>query len=270
MPELPEVETVVRQLAPLVAGRTIGKLELLDDKLDPDRPGRIKGKTIKGIHRRGKTLVIELGKGAGKDAGLLLAVHLRMTGRLIWSPDGLPENTRHLRAVLHLDEGSLQFFDPRRFGKLVICKPEDLPAAGGAEPLSGEFTAARLGGLLGKSRQPIKPWLLRQDKVAGIGNIYASETLHAARLSPFREAGSLDRGEIRRLHGAIRRVLKKAIALGGTTFSDFQDARGRAGGFRRMLAVYGRAGEPCRACGAAITKVRQQGRSTYCCENCQH
>ena len=141
-------------------------------------------------------------------------------------------------------------------------------APDGVEPLSPELTPAVYAGLLDGSAQPLKPWLLRQDRLVGLGNIYASEILHAARLSPFREAGSLDRNEVRRLHGATRRILERAIRACGTTFSDFQDARGVEGSYQRYLAVYEREGRPCRRCRAPIERVVQQQRSTYYCPQC--
>ena len=123
--------------------------------------------------------------------------------------------------------------------------------------------------LLGTSAQPLKAWLLRQDRLVGLGNIYASEILHAARLSPFAGAGSLNGREVRRLHSATRRILQRAIRNCGTTFSDFQDARGASGSYQRLLAVYGRDGEGCRRCRATIERVVQQQRSTFYCPGCQ-
>lgn len=269
MPELPEVETIARQLAPLITGRTIKSLKIIDEKLDPDRPRRIHGQTIKRIYRREKFLVLELAKKTGQAIELLLAVHLRMTGRLLWYPDRGPVGAKHLRAIIQLDQGSLHFVDIRRFGKLIVCDSGKLPTSGGVEPFAKEFTPAKLRQLLGQSRQEIKPWLLRQDKIAGLGNIYASETLHAAGISPFREAGSLNRDEIKKLHTAIRRILTKAIAMSGTTFSDFQDARGKSGAFARMLKVYGRRDELCLSCKTPLIKIKQQGRSSFYCPDCQ-
>ena len=189
-----------------------------------------------------------------------------------------PDRTepRHLRARFKLDGGALLFYDPRRFGTLEVVPadaaqpgaPAELQGAG-VDPLGSAFTKAKLATLLEGSRQALKPWLMRQDKLAGIGNIYASEILFAARLHPERLAGSLDSGETTRLHAEIKRVLKAAIKHCGTTFSDFQDAHGAPGGFRRLLKVYGREGQACRACGALVQRVVQQQRGTFYCPACQ-
>jgi formamidopyrimidine-DNA glycosylase len=138
----------------------------------------------------------------------------------------------------------------------------------GAEPLAEDFTARSLADLLAGSRQNIKAWLLRQDRLVGLGNIYASEILHAARISPLRQAGSLDRADVGRLYRAKRRILRHAIEQRGTTFSDFQGTDGRTGGFRRYLAVFARAGAPCRRCKTPIERIVQNGRSTFYCPTC--
>lgn len=161
------------------------------------------------------------------------------------------------------------FSDPRRFGTLAIV-PGGTPAkGGGVDPTTAEFTPESLGALLAGSRQAMKAWLLRQDRLGGIGNIYASEILFAARLDPRRGAGTLGPQDVRRLHAAIRAILRRAIRHCGTTFSDFGDVRGRPGGFGRLLAVYGREGEPCRCCGRGVRRIVQQSRSTYLCGHCQ-
>jgi formamidopyrimidine-DNA glycosylase len=139
----------------------------------------------------------------------------------------------------------------------------------GVEPLSRHLTATTLGELLGHSRQPLKIWLLRQDRLVGLGNIYASEILFAARLSPLRPAGDLSPEEVQRLHRAMRRVLRAAIDCCGTTFSDFQDAHGAAGSFQECLAVYSRAGDPCHLCETPVKRLVQQQRSTFWCPRCQ-
>ena len=274
MPELPEVETIARQLAPLVSGRAVRRLEVLDRRL-----GRIRtslcGLRVSTVSRVGKQVVVELRevprRARSRDAAgrLWLAIHLRMTGRLLWTPAGEVPPREHLRARLILAGGELSFVDVRRLGTLRIHRSRDAVQAKGIEPLTAELTARALAALLAGSAQPIKPWLLRQDRLLGIGNIYASEILHRARIHPERPAGSLGAAETRRLWVATRQVLRAAIRRCGTTISDFQDARGRAGSFQRRLAVYGREGEPCRGCGGPVERRVQAGRSSYFCGRCQ-
>jgi len=266
VPELPEVETVARQLAPMLAGRTLRSVRIVDPKLDnPDLLADLPGRPVEETTRMGKQVVLVLGGAARR----WLCVHLRMTGRLHVAPV-LPEPAElPLRLAVELDRGWLLFGDPRRFGTVRLHRTRSAARPVGVEPLSRGFTAARLGDLIAGSRTPIKPWLLRQDRVVGLGNIYASEILFAARLAPDRPAGSLDPADWRRLHRSIRRVLRAAIDACGTTFSDFQDARGGSGGYGRYLAVYGREGDPCRACGGAIRRTVQQQRATFSCPRCQ-
>ncbi len=269
MPELPEVETVVRGLAPVLEGRKIHKLEVFDNKLAV-RPRQLpRGRIITRVFRHGKEIVIDLSLKAKRNRPLWLCVHLRMTGRLIWNPPPYAPPERHLRARVSLDHGNLLFIDTRRFGTMRVLDSLENAFAAGLDPFSPEFTAAKLADLLHGSTQEIKPWLLRQDRLVGLGNIYASEILFAAKISPARPGGSLNRTEMRRLHGHTRRVLQRAIKYCGTTFSDFQDSRGQSGGFRRLLKVYGREDAPCRRCGQPIEKLVQQGRSTFFCPVCQ-
>lgn len=268
MPELPEVETVARQLAPLVEGRRILGVRIIDPKLEhPALRADLPGARVLDCRRMGKQVVLRLHTARGHRRWL--CIHLRMTGRL--QVLRAPPETRALplRALLPMDRGCLVFADPRRFGTLRLVDRRAAAASAGREPLSRGFSAEILGSLLGRSRQAIKPWLLRQDRVAGLGNIYASEILFSARLAPDRPAGSLDAAETRRLHRAIRRVLRAAIAACGTTFSDFQDARGVEGSYARYLNVYGREGEPCRRCGTPVNRTVQQQRATFWCPRCQ-
>jgi len=268
MPELPEVETIVRGLAPLVGGCRVRKLKVYDPKLTI-QPGQLpRGRIIHDVTRVGKEIIIDVSHKTGRKKPLWLCIHLRMTGRLIWS-DSPPTDTRHLRARLFLDRGNLLFFDSRRFGVLRLLTTLDNAFTNGIDPLSENFTVARLTELLADSRQEIKPWLLRQDRLVGFGNIYASEVLFAARLAPDRIAASLNPAEIKRLHSNTRRLLERAIKYCGTTFSDFLDGRGQSGGFRRLLKVYGREDQPCRRCKQPIICLVQQGRSTFYCPRCQ-
>ncbi len=262
-PELPEVETFVRGLAPAV-GQTIASAEVLDAKLAV-AADELAGTKIKGIRRRGKYIGIEL---AG---GRTLVVHLRMSGRLRL---GCREcETKYARMILRLDDGtSIYFVDPRRLGTAELVEGElELPL--GAEPLEPAFTSAALGRLTRESRAPIKQLLLDQKKVAGIGNIYAAEALWRAKLDPRRKANELSRAEIERLHKAIVSVLGEAVAQLGTTLgssvSDYHPTTTETGSFQNQLAVYGREGEPCERCGEGIERVIQAGRSTCFCPACQ-
>jgi formamidopyrimidine-DNA glycosylase len=266
LPELPEVETVARQLAPLVCGRRIAAARILDAKLLPFDAAVLKGCTVDGVRRHGKQVLLELGR-RGKPAHCLL-VHLRMTGRLIWNDEPGEPAVRHLRAEFILNGGRLLFYDARRFGTLTLTGPA-APEPDGLDPTTQAFTAAALKNLLKTARQPLKLWLLRQDRLAGLGNIYASEILFEAALHPSRLGCSLSPEEAARLHHATREVLKRAIKHCGTTFSDFQDARGVKGGYQRYLMVYGRAGEPCKQCAAPIERSVQGQRATFYCPRCQ-
>ncbi len=270
MPELPEVETIARQLDAALAGGRLRAVEIRDARLRLASLARLNGCRIAQVRRYGKQLVLELIPPRRRRVALWLCVHLRMTGRLLWYPGrGDPAELRRARAVLTLDRGTLVFRDTRRFGTLTLRETlaEVLPA--GVEPLSAALDAARLTKLLANSPTPLKTWLLRQDRLVGIGNIYASEICFAARLDPRRPAGGLSNGERARLLRAIRRVLTAAIRHCGTTFSDFQDSLGRTGGYVRYLKVYGRAGQPCRACGTPVERFVQQQRSTFRCPRCQ-
>lgn len=267
MPELPEVETVARQLAAQITGQRVRTVELLDRKLGPLSPRLLRGRAVRRVFRLGKQVLLELRRERG--APVWLAVHLRMTGRLVWSPAPEQRHDRHLRARLELERGWLLFCDARRFGTLRLLRQLELARPAGQDPTDPCFTPPRLARLLGQGKQALKVWLLRQDRLVGIGNIYASEILFAAGIDPRREARSLDDDEFRRVHRATRRILRRAIENCGTTFSDFQDARGVEGGYRKYLAVYARDGEGCRRCGGNVEKLVQQQRTTFFCAGCQ-
>ena len=269
MPELPEVETVARQLASRVTGRQVRALRIVDPLLRRGSVPVVAGRKVADVKRSGKRVLFELSPRRGRRDRLWLAVHLRMTGRLLWrGGEERSPRPRH-RARFTMDGGELLFADTRRFGTFDWYRRREDAAPGGVEPLSDDFTVARLVDLLGASPQELKPWLLRQDRIVGLGNIYASEILHRARLSPFQPAGSLTRKEARRLRDATRRILERAIANCGTTFSDFQDARGVEGSYQQFLAVYDGAGEACRRCRTPIVRNVQQQRSTFHCPACQ-
>ena len=279
MPELPEVETVARQLDRRMRGVRVRKVEVFDRKLKI-QGSRLVGARLLSIHRAGKQVVFRFRHPSGPEQ--FLVVHLRMTGRLVWrgakgvfDSEGLMTNETFgdhpasLRAALRFDRGELLFFDTRRFGTMTLYEEEADFLPQGAEPLSESFSSEELRALLRKSRQGIKAFFMRQDRVVGVGNIYASEILFRAGVSPRRSCHTLKLAEIERLHGALRQVLADAIAHSGTTFSDYRDARGKRGSYQFQLAVYDRESESCRKCRTKIRRIVQQQRSTYFCPSCQ-
>ena len=267
MPELPEVETIVNDLRPLVEGRSIAKVELLFPHA-VERPSpeefieAAEGKRIARLRRRGKYILLEL------DDGSVLAVHLRLTGRLLFNA---PHDENHVRAVFHLDDGSrLVFADPRKLGRLHWApRVEDVVGHLGPEPLDESFTPEVLAQRLNGRRCTIKSLLLDQRTIAGLGNIYTDEALFLAGIHPQRPASSLSQEEIRRLYEAIREVLKQGIERRGTTFSDYRDGFGRRGQNQAALKVFRRAGRPCPRCGTEIRRIKVAGRGTYFCPVCQ-
>jgi len=277
VPELPEVETIRRQLAERVPGRVLTRVEVHDDRLvSPEAPeafvDQVLGRRITSVGRRGKYLLVEL------DSGDTLAVHLRMTGRLHWRPGPAPDDDgeRFLRARFELDDGStLTFGDMRRFGRawIVPAGVDDRDgywtARVGIEPLTPRFTGRVLAGLLEGRRGPIKAVLLNQALVAGLGNMYVDEALFQARIHPERRAGSLDPEEVRRLHRAIRDRLAAAVDAGGASIDSYRDSLGERGTMQDLLRVHLHAGEPCPRCRTAIRKTRVAGRGTYWCPTCQ-
>lgn len=269
MPELPEVETVARQLAPHLEGKTIRGVDILDRKLEHPDLSRIKGCRIVSVSRLGKQVLIELSGGGSSAQKLWLCFHLRMSGRLIMEGCQGGQQEKHLRARLLLDDGSLHFYDLRRFGLMRVVNSPSEAVPVGIDPLTPAFTVEALHALTARTRGEIKPWLLRQDRIAGIGNIYASEILFDCRIHPRRSPDSLGTEEIACLHASTIRILSLAIEHCGTTFSDFQDSRGESGSFQNFLAAYGREGQPCRACGRTIDRIVQQQRSTFFCAECQ-
>jgi formamidopyrimidine-DNA glycosylase len=271
MPELPEVETIRRHLAPHVEGRTIVRAEILDHRwtlpgpIEPVEDG-IRGRRIERLGRRGKYLLAEL------DDGATLVIHLRMTGTLLYDP---PDGTTHIRVRLGLDDGGeVAFSDPRRFGTGHLLGDPAATAAYldarlGLEPLDPEFTPEHLRAQARGRRAPVKAFLLDQRRIAGVGNIYADEALFAARIHPLRPTGSLTRLQIGELRDAVVAALEAGIAAKGATIDDFRDPSGAYGTFQDRFQVHLREGEPCPRCGTAIVKLRAAGRGTYVCPSCQ-
>lgn len=271
MPELPEVETVVRGLrASLVGSSIVGAEVGWARSVVPPNPTafahRLTGQAVNDVERRGKWVVIAL------SGGDTLLVHLRMSGRLVLEPRDV-ETDRHARVSLALNDGRrLCFCDQRKFGRMVLTSDSQTVLGDlGPEPLGDDFTAARLGEMLTRRHGRIKPLLLNQRFLAGLGNIYTDESLWRAGIHPLRRADTLTPAEVRRLHRAIRYVLRAAIASGGTTLSDaaYQQPDGRSGEFASLLAVYGRKGQPCSRCGSDIERIRVSQRGTHFCPRCQ-
>ncbi len=291
MPELPEVETVARDLAPRVTGARIVDADVLWERtirhpLPPERfVAELRGATIARVGRRAKTVLLHL-----RD-GRVLTVALRMTGALVVTAAGTSED-RHARVVFHLADGrQLRYRDPRKFGRIGlweggglrarrpgrrrIAEPGapyrvgDVFAHHGPEPMARSFSAARLADRLRGRRARLKALLLDQSFIAGVGNIYADEALWRSRLHPLRAADSLTPDEVRRLHRAIRGALHEGVAYRGTSISDFVGGNGEPGANAERLRVYQRTGEPCLRCGTPIERIVVGQRSTHFCPRCQ-
>jgi formamidopyrimidine-DNA glycosylase len=272
MPELPEVETIRRQLAPHLEGRTIVRAVIGDPRFTrPGAPAAVEagltGAGIQRLGRRGKYLIWSL---AG-DRHLL--VHLRMTGALLYDPVGDP--SPHGRSWLELDDGHrVVYVDPRRFGTAHLlegaaARDAYLDQRLGVEPLTPEFTAAHLRALTRGVRAPIKAFVLDQRRIAGVGNIYADEALYRARIHPLRPAGRLTAAQVGRLRDAIEDALRAGIEAKGATIDDFRHIDGATGSFQDLFLVHRREGEPCLTCGTVVRKLVVGGRGTYVCERCQ-
>jgi len=257
VPELPEVETMVRQIRPHVRGAVLRRVVAHDPLLE-DAAERVRVPTrARALGRRGKYVLL-------RTEAQVVCVHLRMSGRLVWSPEDVPEG--RVRFELVLRRGSVYLVDPRRLGVVEVA--DRFRPRLGREPLGAlRWLPEALAG----SRQPIKLWLMDQAKIAGIGNIYAAEICHRARIDPRRAAGSLTQHEALRLAGVVGAVLSEAIDERGSSLRDsgYRDARGALGGFQLRLAVYGREGHPCPRCGVLVERIVQGGRSTYFCPACQ-
>ncbi len=288
MPEGPEVETIRRGLEVGIVGQTITGLEVLWDKCWPMpaalRQQMVVGAVVSHVGRRAKVLIVELGNGYS------LLFHLKMTGQMVLvKSDGeryagghpsesmraeLPD--RSTRVIFKFGSGdTLYFNDQRKFGwiKLVPTDEVDqdaLVSRLGPEVLDPEFTADYLAGqLVRRGRSPIKPMILDQSVVGGVGNIYVDEALHLAKLHPQRLAGSLTPTEVKRLHEAIKTIIALAIEQGGTSFSHYVNSLGGKGDYLQHARVFKRTGEPCPVCGRAIQKIRVAGRGTHICTHCQ-
>jgi formamidopyrimidine-DNA glycosylase len=273
MPELPEVETIVRDIRPALVGRQLGRVSLSHDDILRGVSRRrllraLPGSTVQSVFRRAKHAVLDFGDRR-------LVVQPGMTGSLIVYDRALdPDEARYAVLRAPLDDGrELVYRDVRRIGKLLLLDPKAwhrYTEAIGPEPLAPDFTPERLGEALGRSRQAIKKVIMDQRRLAGVGNIYANEALFAAGIDPSKPARRLTSDDHRRLHGEIQRILRAAIASSGTTVRDYRTGTGGRGNFQFELLVYEREGEPCRRCGTRLAGTHAiDGRISVFCHRCQ-
>jgi formamidopyrimidine-DNA glycosylase len=271
MPELPEVETIRRQLAPHLEGRTFTSVDIRDYRWTQPAPpeliaAELTGARVEHLGRLGKYMIWQL------DGDRSLIVHLRMTGSLLMDAD--PESP-HTRVRIELDDGHvLTYVDPRRFGTAHLmlsasARDEYLRARLGAEPFTPEFTAEYLRAQARGRSAPVKAFILDQRRIAGVGNIYADEALHRAHVHPLRPAGTLTSPQWAALKVAIEDALAAGIDAKGASIDDFRHVDGARGSFQDRFLVHTRAGEPCPTCGTTIRKLVVGGRGTYVCEKCQ-
>jgi len=272
LPELPEVETIRRQLAPHLEGRTLLAMEVLDARwCEPAAPveleDAVEGRRIERVARRGKYLVLKL------EDEVYLVMHLRMTGNLLLATGS--EDPRYTRVRMNLESGErLVFADVRRFGTGVVllgavARDQYFDSRLGVEPLGDDFTTDALRELARGRRAPVKSFLLAQERIAGVGNIYADESLWRACIHPLRPVGTLRRPQLDTLRDAVVETLEAGIDARGATIDDFRNLDGAEGSFQDRFVVYGREGEPCYRCGTPIRKLRVAQRGTYVCPRCQ-
>ena len=271
MPELPEVETICRGIAPLIVGLRVAEIIVREARLrvviPTDLSASLVNRQILAVSRRAKYLLIQF------NGERTLLIHLGMSGTLRFLPEPCPFD-RHDHVEIIFNQGSrLRFRDPRRFGVILLCSGDPLTnpllSSLGPEPLSADFNSEDLYLRSRHRTVTVKSFLMEQRTVVGVGNIYASEALYAAGIAPWLPAGTISPHRYDRLVEEVRAVLQRAIAAGGTTLRDFQSASGKPGYFSQELAVYGRAGEKCRQCGGEIQSMRIGGRSSFYCSVCQ-
>lgn len=263
MPELPEVETVVRSLRPSLVGRRIVNCDIFWPKAFDQDPDLLRDRVIRRVSRRAKFILLELDRGT-------LLIHLRMTGRLTTHPPH-ENRLRYVTVSVDLDDGqTLYFEDTRKFGRWIYTEnPGAILNGLGPEPLSPAFTARRLEEILEGRNRAIKPLLLDQTRIAGLGNIYVDEALFQAGIHPESRANAIPAKQVAVLHRKIRSILRRSIERQGTTVMTFMYGEGRSGEFQSQLRVYGRKDEPCPTCGSAIRKITLAQRGTHFCQKCQ-
>ncbi len=274
MPELPEVETVAQGLERRALGRRVAAVEVRHTGVivgsAEEFASTLEGRRLVNVSRKGKALALELAAEDGSRPRFLL-VRLGMTGQFTVKPREAPLES-HTHVLLALDDGreELRFRDVRRFGRLRSCTREELEAVLGAlGPDAQRVTERQFLAAMRGRHGAIKSWLMNQNLLAGLGNIYADEALFEARIHPLTQPGRVSPEKAHRLYQAVRKVLDRAVQLGGTTFSDYLDAEGRPGAFLKKLRVYQHTGEPCRRCGHTIRRMVIAGRSSHLCPRCQ-
>ncbi|OGK26707.1 DNA-formamidopyrimidine glycosylase [Candidatus Roizmanbacteria bacterium RIFCSPLOWO2_01_FULL_37_12] len=272
MPELPEVETIRRGLEKYIVGKKIGDFEIKDSKLLQSQQIHLAGEKVIAVRRFGKGLVIDL------SSNFSIAIHIKMTGQLVYRDKntnnklGLP--TKHTRAIFIFTDASRLFFnDIRRFGWIKILKTTEVPHLSffknlGPEPFK-DLTPNYLQKICEKYNLPIKALIMNQNKISGVGNIYANDALNLARLSPLRKAKTLSKKETNKLYLSILEVLNRGLKFGGSSEVNYVNADGKQGKYQEHSLVYNREGKKCYNCGRIIKKVRIAGRGTYFCTNCQ-
>jgi formamidopyrimidine-DNA glycosylase len=268
MPELPEVETIIRDLREDIVGKTVTAVSYITRSVWRQKPPAVKvflGSRIVGLNRKGKNILIYFSNGQ------VLIIHLKMTGRLTYENWDAPLK-KHTHFLMDFDSGQLRFNDIRRFGYLDTVREDKLAgidylAAQGPDAL--EISRDNFIKLVKSKKRIIKPLLMDQSMIAGMGNIYTDETLFLAGIHPKRVSSGLSRDRIGRLYDAMLKILKKAIAARGSSVDNYVDARGEKGSFQDQHFVYGRTGEPCKKCGRLIKRISLGGRSTHFCTHCQ-
>ena len=280
MPELPEIESIKKQLENFLIGHRIEKVEVIRKNTFPSGKNKLLRGKIVGIRRFGKVIAVDL------DNNYSILIHLKLTGQIIYRGPNLknpPQFSKrvfggapgpHTKVIFNLDRnGKLYYNDFRGFGWIKVIKTDEINKENFISKLGPDalykLSLDYLEEIASKTKRPIKVLLMDQSKISGIGNIYASEILFHARIDPRRPANSLKPGEVEAMVRAIPKVLSQAIAHRGTTFSDYRDARGERGGFQEFLLVYHREGKPCKVCGTPIRRIRLGGRSTFFCPRCQ-
>lgn len=271
MPELPEVECVVRGLRSRITGKTISQVTINLDRIIRGHPKdlaeSLRGQSFTGVRRRGKLIILDL------SGGCSLLVHLGMSGQLLYLPSHVPQ-IKHTHFIFHLadDDHQLRYRDQRQFGTIQLAETAQLekhPQIAGLGPEPMEISPEEFVSRIGTFRRQIKPLLLDQRALAGLGNIYADEALHRANIHPLQRASDLGVGQLKKLHGAIQEVFNAAISHLGSTVDQYRGVDGGRGNFQRFHRVYGRQGQPCFRCQGPIEKIRVGGRGTHLCPRCQ-
>ncbi|HZO98849.1 MAG TPA: bifunctional DNA-formamidopyrimidine glycosylase/DNA-(apurinic or apyrimidinic site) lyase [Terriglobia bacterium] len=274
MPELPEVETVARGLLKRAIGRRVAAVEVLNPHVIAGSPDdftmNLTGRSLQAIERKGKALAIKLGS-KGESGQRFLLLRLGMTGQVTVASRAAPlEPHTHVRIVLDDGREEVRYRDVRRFGRLRCCTREELEAVfDRLGPDAQQITESEFSRAMRGRSGAIKSWLMNQQLLAGLGNIYADEALFAARIHPLTQPGRVPPEKARRLFKAVKKVLDRAVKLQGTSFRDYIDIEGRPGSFRMKLRVYQRTGQACRRCGEAIRRIVVAGRSSHFCPQCQ-